>query len=465
MKQPLRRLISISCLGAFLIAAFILAVNLYVQSAGVQSRLRSALSDAVGSPVTFFRTTFSPWNGFRIDRLKIASPHAASDPDLLQTNHLEVRCKFFPLFAGKAVLQRIALDSPVIVFQQNADGRFQWVQRTDPKKTASPATAATPAVPDSSRVAVPLPEPDIRKILLKNGSLVLLARDGTELLRAEAFRCSLNSTSIPGKFQGPFKAEKITLRGLWVISEIDAEVTLENQKIAITDFDARLGEGKIIGDLHADFSASAIPYELAFRLIDAQLPHFFPPDFDLARSLEGNIHARINLAGEIATGKRSGHAEWKISRARINQIQLLQTIGELTGNDRWKKLSIKKAEIKADFHDSTIRITPSHFTANEGRVIFSGQIDPELQLDFDGLLYLDEVIYKKLPSEARDNFVLSQDPEITGYQLDFTVDGPIDAPRSDFVNRLIGERLEKKMRGFLRSFVGESAPSPTPAPK
>lgn len=463
MKQPLRRLISIFCLGAFLIAAFVLAVNLYVQSTGVQARLRSALSDVVGVPVTFFRTTFSPWNGFRLDQLKIASPHGSTDPDLLQSAHLEVRCKFFPLFTGKAVLQRIALESPVIVLQQNNAGHFQWIQRSDKKKPASapPTTGSAPA----TRVVLPLPEPNIRKILLKNGSLLLVDREGNELLHAEAFRCSLNSTDTPGKFQGPLKAGKITLRKLWVISDIEAEVTVENEKVTISKFDAQLGEGKLIGDFKVDLSSPTLPYELASRLIDAQFPNFFPPDFELARSLDGNIHARINLTGELATDKREGHAEWKISRARINQIQLLQTIGELTGNDRWKKLSIKKAEIKADFFDDSIRITPSHLTANEGRVIFSGEIDPTFQVAFQGMLYLDEPIYQKLPSEARANFVPSTDPEIEGFQLDFTVNGPMESPRSNFVNRLIGDRLEKKMRGFLRGFVGESEPAPAPAEK
>ncbi len=481
MKKHFRVIVVGLSLGVLLFAAFILAVNLYVQSMGIQNRLRTALSQSVGMQVGVFRTTFSPWGGFRLDQIKIASDIPQARFDFLKAECLEVRCEFVPLLQGRIVIRRIALDAPDLVFQKNARGQFRLPRHTTPIVAATPglvtpypempeamhtpvvskSAPAPSAAPEVAAAKAPLPAADIRKILLRDGTFRFLAQDGSEVVRLEAVRCSLNARPGPNNFVGVLEIKKIVLLNRWEITNLEAAVTVENQKIHIQKLEADMGGGRLEGGADADLAASGQPYTAHFRLSKGELGKFFPADSDLARELIGMVHARLEYEG-FATeeDKNKGHAELKISHAKVMHFPLIEIISQLVRTEEFKNLNIKKTEIKADITGSHIQITPSYLESDHVKITCSGPIDSLQKLDLNAQLLLDENLFKKLPSEARENFVKKID---TNQQaLDFVINGTISEPSSNFVNRLIGDKLQKKFKNFLGT---SESPTPKPTPR
>ncbi|MEO7934227.1 MAG: AsmA-like C-terminal region-containing protein [Chthoniobacterales bacterium] len=475
MKKHFRVIVAVLSLGVLLFAAFILAVNLYVQSMGIQNRLRTALSQAVGMPVGVFRTTFSPWGGFRLDQIKITSDLPRASANFLTADCLEVRCEFIPLLQGRIVIRRVALDAPQFVFQKNDRGQFRFPRhatsmpivvapsaRVPPRATlpevthtpiATPTPATAPAVATAKKA--PLPDADIRKLLLRDGTFRFLAQDGSELIRLEMVRCSLNARTAPGTFIGVLEIKKAVILNRWEIANLEAAVTVENHQLHIQKLAADMGEGRLEGGADADLAAEGQPYSVHFRLSKGELGKFFPEDSDMARELVGMVHARLEYEG-FATqeDKNKGHAELKISKARVTHLPILELASQLMRSDDLKKFSIRKTEIKADITGPLIHITPSAMESDHMKITFSGPVDARQNLDLRAQLLLDEALFKKLPSEARENFVKQSD---SGQQaLDFAINGTLSAPESNFVNRLIGEKLQKKFKNFL----GNSEPTP-----
>ncbi len=468
MKKHFRVIVVGLSLGVLLFAAFILVVNLYVQSMGIQNRLRTQLSQAVGMQVGVFRTTFSPWGGFRLDQIKIVSDIPQSRFDFLKAECLEVRCEFVPLLQGRIVIRRIALDAPDFVFQKNARGQFRLPRHATsiiaapsglvtprpllPEAVHTPVVSrsepAPPPAPGVVAAKAPLPAADIRKILLRDGTFRFLAQDGGELVRLQAVRCSLNARTGPNTFVGVLEIKKIVLLNRWEITNLEAAVTVENQKIHVLKLEADMGGGRLEGGADADLAAGGQPYTAHFRLSKGELGKFFPADSDLARELIGMVHARLEYEG-FATqeDKNKGHAELKISHAKITHLPILELISQLVRSEEFRNLNIRKTEIKADITGPLIQITPSYLESDHVKITCSGPIDTQQKLNLNAQLLLDENLFKKLPSEARENFVKKTD---TNQQaLDFVINGTISEPGSNFVNRLIGDKLQKKFKNFL----------------
>ena len=469
-------------MGVLLFAAFVLAVNLYVQSIGVQNRIRVTLSEVVGMPVGMFRATFSPWGGFRLDQIKIASDLPAAKTDFLRAECLEVRCEFIPLFQGRVVLKRIALDAPQFVFQKNELGQYRFPRHSgkivlplppSPLATTKPAllpeaihspnakSAASPTVPSQIVELKPkLPERDldIRKLLVRDANFRFLAQDGTELLRMEKVRCSLNAKAIPNTFGGVLEIKKMVIFNTWEIFDLEAAITLNQQKLQIRKLAGNMGEGRVEGEANADWAMPGKPFNLWLRLNKGDLGKLFPQDSDFANELIGLVHARLEYEGFITDEARNkGHAELKVTHAKIVQLPLLQLISQLAGSEEFSNFSVKKTEIKADITGSQIQINPSYLMADHVQITFAGPVNTLQKLDLQAQLIIDEKLFKKLPSEARENFVI--DTTTKQQKLDFVITGSLASPQTNLVDRLIGEKLRKK----FKSFLGDEDAEPTNA--
>ncbi len=465
MKKHLRPLLATLCVCALLFAGFILAVNLYVQSAAVQNRIRQTLGAALGMPLEMFRATFSPWGGFRIDQIRVASDVPGASADFLRAEFLEVRCEFIPLLRGHVVLKRIALDAPHVVLQQTAGGAFHLPALA--RKPATSPSTPSPARPaaEVSSITLPSYDLDIRKWLLRDGNLLLLDPAGKEILRLESIRSALTAQTAPGTFSGDLAIKRAVIFNRWEATGIEASVKIDQQKVHIDKLRGDLAEGRIEGELNADGAAPGRPYNYWLRLNKGQLEKFCPPDSDLAGELTGLIHSRLEYSGSAANPATNiGHAELKISRSKITQLPILSLLSQLLRGENVGKLSIEKVEIKADIAGSQIQITPSIIEASLAKVTFAGPLDGQRNLNLKSRLSIEEALFKKLPTEMRENF--SADPAMGTHDLEFSITGPLEAPHTDLLNRLIGEKLRKKFHRFLGGMnSAEDSPAPTASPK
>ena len=88
---------------ACLAGLMLLAINLYVQSPGTQMRLREAASESLGYPLSVFRISFVPFDGFHFQDVSIENP--ATGKPLLKARDLRIDCAYLPLFRKKLIIR------------------------------------------------------------------------------------------------------------------------------------------------------------------------------------------------------------------------------------------------------------------------------------------------------------------------------------------------------------------------
>ena len=460
MKKHFRLVVSTLCIAVLILALLILVVNLYVQSKGMQNTIRARLSESLGMRVGVFRTTFSPWGGFRMDQIKIPSDIPGSRVDFLKAEFLEVRCEYLPLLRGEVIVKRIALDSPQLVFQQNAKGQFRLpVSQDESTKVMSKPSSQVSGTEQNELLNVPTTS--VHKWLLRDGTLRFLANDGTELARMETVRCSLAAQPVLGNYAGVLEIKRLILLNRWEVTPVEADVRVENQTLHLDKIHGEMGEGGVEGYATLDTKGDGLPYNIRFRLNKGQLAAFFEKDSELAQELTGIVHARLDLDGFASQeDKNRGHVEIKVSRAKISGLPLLQVINQFVRSEEFGNLTVKKAELKADILGSVPQIAPSYLESDHVQVTFSGPIDAAHNLDLQAQLTMDDTLFKKLPSEARENFV--KDPNRNLHSLEFVIKGPVLTPRTNLLRRIVGEKLQRKFKSFLGEIPDDESATPIP---
>ena len=106
-------------LGAVLALAIavVFGINLYIQSPGVQSRLQEEISRSLRVPLKITNTSVTPWSDLRITGITV--PNGGTN--LLEAASFNARYRLWPIFSGKLVIYNMSVDSPTIVWPQNAD--------------------------------------------------------------------------------------------------------------------------------------------------------------------------------------------------------------------------------------------------------------------------------------------------------------------------------------------------------
>ena len=105
MKRIIQVTLVVAAAVAGLVGLGLLAINLYVQSPGLNETLREIVSENLGYPVSVFRISFTPWNGFHLQDVAIQDP--AVDYPLLKAQDLWIQCNYLPLFRRKLIVRQV----------------------------------------------------------------------------------------------------------------------------------------------------------------------------------------------------------------------------------------------------------------------------------------------------------------------------------------------------------------------
>ena len=127
----------------------LLAINLYVQSPGTQMGLREAASESLGYPLSVFRISFVPFDGFHFQDVTIENP--ATGKPLMKAHDLKIACAYLPLLRKKLIIREIVLTG--------ADLRIPTRHNLEPH-TAVPESAAARQIREAAS-AKPSPAPSV----------------------------------------------------------------------------------------------------------------------------------------------------------------------------------------------------------------------------------------------------------------------------------------------------------------
>jgi uncharacterized protein involved in outer membrane biogenesis len=125
--------------GVLAVAAVVLlCVNLYLQSDGVQQRIREAAGRSLGTEVKIKSSMYTPWSGFVLRGITVPDPNSA-DFNAVEATALRLRFALSPLLSRRFVITECTLFEPELIVRQLDPG--YCVLTITPGRQRDPSTA------------------------------------------------------------------------------------------------------------------------------------------------------------------------------------------------------------------------------------------------------------------------------------------------------------------------------------
>ena len=434
-------------------AIALLCVNLYLQSGGVQQRIREAAARVLGVDVRIGSTSYTPWNGLVLRQLTIPDPYLAN-LNIVEANALRVRFAFGPLFQRRFVVTECTLFEPRLIVRQLENG--DWLVPAPPTRTPEIPLPPGQAAPVPARAATFKAE--IRKFHLRGGNLVFLNAKHREVLKLE-------KTNIEARI-----SDNQSATGSFTIGRMEVSQALKPRKVGGPfTWDGRVLDAPAIEGMLAGGALSG-----RYRLTAGQ-----DPAFDLGLQLkgvllkklaeeaqvdpgktEGTLEGNLNLTGDPRnSGSIKGKGHFELLSARLKPVEFLSKLGELLQIDELQMLKLNDARLDLTVRDERVIVDDAQLKSENLILRGRGPVRFNGKMNLDAKLLINQKLQQQLKGMLSREFVNSTEP---GYQeLPFSVTGRIDSPKTDLLDKLIGVKIGQDVGGLLKNLF-RGAPSPAP---
>ena len=493
--RKFRQVVLIAAGAIFALAAIVLlAVNLYVQSQGIQTRIQQELSQRLGTPLTIQRISVTPWGGLELSGIKIPQIAAPEMESFLEAKTFRLRIRFSSLFSRRLVVKEVSLSHPHVVWLQSKDGKWRLpgsaraetpsIERSEaePDKPSAPAlpspTEATSAGRETmaDSVATVRFVPEIRSIKVSGGDFRFLDASGVFVAAFEGLDLRSN-ISDAATLQGNALVAKISLRDRFYLQRMRSTVSYSPRELDISKILAQAGGGDVTGGFAMQPDVKGSPFNVAIKFRNVEADRIIAEAGGEKGVIKGKLDGSFEARGEIADPKvLHGTGEIFLRDGQLRQYSLLVALGQILQIEELTQLHLEQAHAKYHIDSGVVTVDELILRSPNIRLSAKGTIAFDGKLHLDSQLAINDKVRNQLFKPIRSNFQPSND---AGYfAVDFEVDGTIDRPKSNLMDKVVGRDL-KDFGKVINSFLGggksnrqgkqESAgPSPeasaTPAP-
>lgn len=466
--------IALYLIGAILglLAAALLAVNLYVQSQGTQARIQQELSQRLGTELRISRISVTPWWGLKLTGITIPQSEGQMTKDFLRADTFRLRISFPSLFARELIIKEVSLVNPTVVWAQNADGKWRLPAslRNDDAKFAEQTAPAEPergqaATPSSLPPvkAKPVPAeveagsgtasftPEVRRVNVANGNFRFLDHGGKPVANFEGFRfrSSLRNSS---ELRGNASIAKISLRERFFLQELKSPVNYDPEQLEFSRITAQSAGGEITGAFSMRPADPESPFVAKVRFRDVKADRLLAEAGGPVGMVQGRIEGSLDASGKTADANAlTGTGEIYVRDGQVRQYSLLVALGQLLQIDELAQLRLDQAQVKFHITPGVVMIDELLLTSPNIRLSATGTIDFSGKLRLDSQLAINDRIRQKLFRGMRESF---QPTEIAGYAaVPFEITGTIDKPKTNLMGKLVGRDL-KDLGGMINDLLG-----------
>jgi AsmA family len=472
----------IGCFGVAL-----LAINLYIQSPGIQRELRESVSESLDLPIDVFRITFTPWGGLNLESVTVGKPGTSSP--VLQAKNLRVRCDYDAFFRRKIIVREILLQhvditipmgsneqKPLIV--QEKKSSHSLTITAQPTAKPAPTQSVAAASPSPSEVAREDAHPplspqvqqtptlgdtlsrrfwvEIQKFKLRDASITVVHPDGSSVALVHGLDCILNFRH--GDYLGRAHADSAMVVDSIQIDDIGAPVKFQGGVLTLNEISASMAGGELTGELTIDFNKPGVDYRLQLHAVGVDLNEVASRTNNFLDRAHGSLEGTFELSGTVRDpSKLAGLGTLEIKSAYLDQYPLMQEIGRWTQIDELQRLDLERAVSNFRVVGSNIQVDSIRLVSKNCQITLNGQVEDAHRLALDGRLTVSQFLSQKIPNELEDNFQPTTDGH--GRYLDFHVSGSVVRPESNLFQKIIGDR-----RKLWQRLLHGSRPTPSEAP-
>ncbi len=435
--------------GLLVLAAIVLlCINLYLQSGGVQQRIRDSAERALGAEVKIGSTMYLPWSGLVIRGIKIPDPENAS-MNFVEADALRVRFALGPLMEQRFVVTECTLFQPKVIVRQAESGEWiiplgrQRVEAAEAPKEAAPAPVKGVSF-----------KAELQNVRLRGGTVVVINSKSREIATLE--RTDIAAQIAPDhSAKGILEIGRSDFFGALKPRNIGGPFTWNGRTLEFPDIQGSLAGGKITGKYLLE-TGEEPKFTLALQLSGVLLRKLAEEAQVEPGKTEGFLQGSLDLAGDPRdTASLSGTGHFELVSARLRPVEFLVKLGELLQIDELQLLKLSDARVDATVHNERVQVDNVILKSDNLILRGSGPVRFNGKMNLDASLLVNRKIQQQLKSVLSKNFIDSEDPDYR--ELPFTVTGRIDNPKTDLLDKLIGAKVGQDVGGMLMNILRSGA--------
>jgi len=447
-----------------LVAISWIGLNLYVQSQGTQARIEQELSHRLGTPLHIRGINVTPWGGLTLTGITMPPLSPVSPSNFLDAKSFYLHVRLLSLLSRRLVISKVSLSDLTVVWPQDAAGRWHLpggeATTMHPRAPAAPASTtapvAEPAAPASEPIqAGPLAPakttvrlvPEVRRLKMSGGNFKFLDRDGKTVAVFEgvSFQSKIRS---PLALNGNVKIAKAALRDRVYIGELRSPLRYETSALELSKISAQIGHGNISAHFAMQPELPDSPFTVGVEFHNVQADQIVTDAGGPKGMVQGKLEGKFEAAGKTADPNAlTGSGEIVLRDGQLQQYSLLVALGQVLQIEELTQLHLEQAEAKYHLAAGLINVDELVLRSPNMRLSAKGSITFDGKLQLDSQLAINDKIRAKLFKPIRDNF--QPDTEAGYSAVNFQVDGTIDRPRSNLVDRMVGRDLKDFVSGLL----------------
>lgn len=477
-------------------ATAVLCLNIYLQSAGVQLKLRQAVYRVTGFEPVISQTYYTPWSGLTVSGIKIPQAENAKKP-LLAVRSMKCRVSLAALLQGQVLIKDITFEQPSLLVVQGQSGVWpggsalpfqdldkmptvsrQTAKDVETAKKPTPVPTATPHQAPQPEVQSAQPEEKmplratpmlVESIRIHEGQAFFYPAQGRPI-RLEG--CAAEGKVSPnGSATGVFRIKSASFSELARCTDITGKFEYYDGHLKITGIQAVWAQGTVRGSL--EISKTPVPFFTASLAADNVSLQKLAEDAGFsAEGTQGFLYVKTSLQGIPGQPESfTGEASANLTEARMQPIDPLRQLGELLRINELRILELRNAQTALTIRDGKILVERLELESTNLLMDASGEAHFDGSLDLDARFHVTQKLLKDSLGFMGSKF---QPSDREGYaHVPFSITGTMLRPKSDLLDKLAGVRLGDDVGGLLKNLLRmpkkekkkkESKPAATPAP-
>ncbi len=494
MRSIAKPILIISGIIFVLCATVVLCLNIYLQSEGVQLKLRQAVSRSTGFDPVISQTYFTPWSGLTLSGIKIPQADNAKKP-LLAVRSIKCRMSLPALLQGRIFIKDVTFEQPSLLVVEGQSGvwpsgsalPFQDLGKkpiaprqapqdlenaklpnpdTKPDSPQSPASLATAAHP-AKEMPVRATPVLVENIRIQEGKAFFYPAQGRPI-RLEDFEAE-GKVSPSGSAIGVFRIKTAAFSELARCTDITGNFEYHDGHLKITNMHGSWAQGSLRGAF--EVSKTPMPFfTSSLAAENVSLQKLAEEAGFTAEGTQGSLFAKTNLQGTPGQLESfTGEASASLTEARMHPIDPLRQLGEILRINELRILELHKAQTALTIRDGKILVDRLELESTNLLIDATGKAGLDGSLDLDARFHVTQKLLYDSLGFMGSKF---QTSDREGYShMPFSITGTITRPKSDLLDKLVGVRLGDDVGGLLKNLLRmpkkekkKNKPAATPAP-
>jgi hypothetical protein len=456
VKRLLKVLLVLVILLLLLAGGAVYGIRSWVQSDKGAARIQAELGKALGMPLEIGHATLG-LGGVRLVDVKIVS----EGQTFLEAPAFTTEYQLMPLLHRQVVLRKMVLESPKVVWPQNAEGKWVLPTRVKGPKSATPSAPKAPPAEKEFQVALDTLE-------IKDGTVTMLDAKGARFAHAQQVEIKAalaNADDVSADVSAP----KLELLGNGpAFEDVRLPFHYAAGKLSFSKCEGTLGGGTVTGSFSMEPKAADSPFDLQLAVDKVQLARAIKDPEWKIRS--GQLRGALTLHSTSREGERgTGRGEIHLSQASVDSLEpLLRLIGEschvpelanlnLSLHDNVSTIgqmlsvpdvvSLKEASAVFQLKKKETIVEDLLVDAGDLAVRVKGNISQEGKLNLDANLSVSSDLEKKLPTFVKTSFTTT-DPD-GRHGIAFNITGKNDHPKTNLSQKVLGEQIPKQFTDLV----------------